>query len=233
MRFVAKRPLKRPEAPAGPQYDFFDVLQKMVRNHGDLPLREIAKGLYATPQVLHRALVGPDLPSCGLMKRLVEVLGCTPREQEAVFQAYTEANEDRIERRRRSLPMPASEASAPPVPIEATGGPGPARTLFTQNLQALYKQARSPSLRTIIKRGRSQDPPVKLSVSSLSDWLTGKSVPSDPEAVRFLTTYLTKHARFYGRQATTEPEEWLTVWNEARKESIRRRARRTHGPVPS
>ena len=124
----------------------------------------------------------------------------------------------------RSRPMPASEAT-PSVPIEATGGPGPARTLFTQNLQALYKQARSPSLRTVIKRARSQDPPVKLSVSSLSDWLTGKSVPSDPQAVRFLTTYLTKHNRLYGRQTTAEPEEWLTVWNEARKESGRRRAR--------
>ncbi|MFI6518273.1 hypothetical protein ACIBF1_22140 [Spirillospora sp. NPDC050679] len=61
---------------------------------------------------------------------------------------------------------------------------------FAAALRELYEAAGSPLVRQLVRQGAAQQPPVKLTATSFSDWLAGKSVPSRPRAVEFLTAFL-------------------------------------------
>jgi TPR repeat protein len=61
---------------------------------------------------------------------------------------------------------------------------------FTAALRDLYERSGEPPYKVLVHQGGAQKPQVKLNDSSLSEWLSGKSVPSDFAAVRFLVTYL-------------------------------------------
>ncbi|QXJ22341.1 tetratricopeptide repeat protein [Actinomadura graeca] len=71
-----------------------------------------------------------------------------------------------------------------------TGRDGDAAGGFASALRALYEAAGRPLPRILISQARAQRPPIRLNPSSLSDWMAGISVPSDPRAVGFLVSYL-------------------------------------------
>jgi hypothetical protein len=110
--------------------------------------------------------------------------------------------------------------------------PGASAALFADRLQRLYEAAGSPEYRLVVERAARQRPAIHLSDSSLSDWLTGKSVPSNQVAVRFLVTYLQDRvARRTGHRP--EPvEDWLRLHRQARlaRRAGGRPARRAASP---
>jgi hypothetical protein len=96
---MAKKPLGEPRALYGSaEYEFFDLLQRLVRRHGDLPVRAIAARaeLHCTAQVLHRALVGPSLPSTRLIDEFLDALKCSNEERATVISAFELAREQQI-----------------------------------------------------------------------------------------------------------------------------------------
>ncbi|MFD9944135.1 hypothetical protein ACFWYW_27370 [Nonomuraea sp. NPDC059023] len=100
---MPKKPLGEPKAPYGPQYDFFDLLQRTIRRHDDPSLRELGLTVHRSRAVIHRYVLGPKLPSRDLLDRLLRALSCTEEETEAVNAGYAAAYEDQI-RRRRAAP---------------------------------------------------------------------------------------------------------------------------------
>lgn len=62
---------------------------------------------------------------------------------------------------------------------------GTAVRAFAAMLKALYERAGSPTLAALVRQGGLRQPPVVLSRSSLSDWLAGRSVPSQQPVVQF------------------------------------------------
>ena len=65
---------------------------------------------------------------------------------------------------------------------------------FTRELVWLYEAAGSPTHEVLIRAARG-NPAVKLVKQTVSDWLTGKSVPSDSKSVLYLISILTALAR--------------------------------------
>ncbi|GAA2301781.1 hypothetical protein GCM10010234_50870 [Streptomyces hawaiiensis] len=183
---MAKKPLKAPDAAAGPQYDFFDLLQRLVRSHGNSSLADLVRntGLYCSRQALHRALVGPKLPSRKLVIELVRCLGCTDAEEKEALHAYDSACADQIDQKRGGrVAVAGSEAD---------------RDMFARVLHDLYEAAGRPSMRMIERMARANDPEVPMSVSSLSDWISGRTIPRDPRSVRMLAAVLRKQAERLG-----------------------------------
>ncbi|MGW6624985.1 helix-turn-helix domain-containing protein [Nocardia sp. NPDC055002] len=78
---MAKKPLAAPRAPAGPQRDFFLALQGLVMRAGDPSVGTIAEMVGRSRQVVHRALIGPALPSRDLVERLVGALAGASMEE--------------------------------------------------------------------------------------------------------------------------------------------------------
>jgi hypothetical protein len=72
--------------------------------------------------------------------------------------------------------------------------PSTAAERFAVDLRALHTAAGSPEYRKIVSQAARQDRPVKLTDSSLSDWLGGKSVPTNPRTLRFLVEFLEPQA---------------------------------------
>ncbi|MRH93298.1 transcriptional regulator [Nocardia sp. SYP-A9097] len=68
--------------------------------------------------------------------------------------------------------------------------PGAARKRFAQALTALYVAANSPTLDTLTRHGEAQNPKVDLKDATVSNWLTGESVPRKSKALRCLVEYL-------------------------------------------
>lgn len=67
---------------------------------------------------------------------------------------------------------------------------------FAQALSDLYAAAGSPPLQSLAKHAALQTPRPKVSVSSLSEWLKGSSVPSSDRAVRIVVDYLCTRRKF-------------------------------------
>ena len=63
-------------------------------------------------------------------------------------------------------------------------------TSFSALLRALYESAGSPDLATLNRQAKKQNPPLKLSDATLSDWLRGKSIPTKMREFRFLVDWL-------------------------------------------
>ncbi|MER7469590.1 hypothetical protein [Micromonospora sp. NPDC000018] len=86
---------------------------------------------------------------------------------------------------------------------------------FATALRELYEAAGSPEYRVVVRQGSQQPSPVKLTDSSLSDWLGGKSVPADPSAVRFLVPFLQGWAAKQQGYPTRPLDWWLTLRQQA------------------
>lgn len=107
--------------------------------------------------------------------------------------------------------------------------PGAAGRFWTE-LRELYAAAGEPTLGELVRQGLAQRPPVKVSDRSLSDWLTGKSVPDRPRAVAFLTAYLQAKARALCPRYEVRPAGW---WQELHKAAVtERHAGRRRGGRP-
>ncbi|MEV4511613.1 hypothetical protein AB0K00_21880 [Dactylosporangium sp. NPDC049525] len=61
---------------------------------------------------------------------------------------------------------------------------------FALHLGQLHRAAGAPKPASLISLGRQQQPPVKLTHQSWSDWMSGKTVPKDPKVVKFLVEHL-------------------------------------------
>ena len=103
---------------------------------------------------------------------------------------------------------------------------------YAQALAELYKAAGRPAYKAIVRRARQITPPVPVSDSSLSDWLSGKNVPSRRESSEFLIGLLLEEAR--RRNSRFQPQAPAGGWETARSEVVRyRRAGQGRGGRPS
>jgi tetratricopeptide (TPR) repeat protein len=115
-------------------------------------------------------------------------------------------------------------------PMRMAGHDGGHAQAFAEALRALYEQAGRPSYSVLAHQGAAQRPPIRLTDSSISDWLNGVSTPSKPAAVAFLVRYLK------GRAIQRNPEHRspaLGQWEEMRRKAqeqrhARRGGRRVH-----
>jgi hypothetical protein len=89
---------------------------------------------------------------------------------------------------------------------------------FAAELRQLYEAAGSPKHAVLVRQGGAQNPPVRLNVKSLSDWLGGVSVPSRPIAVRFLVEYLQPRAVRHGGYQRRPVDWWLSLHQRAWQE---------------
>lgn len=214
---MVKRSLGAPKVPRGPQYDFFDLLQGIVRRHGDLSLSDlVAQGVRCSRQVLHRVLVGPDLPSRPLVAMLLDVLNCSDEEKKAVEGALLRAQEDRIRRRRRDQTM-AGDKSNPAQPLRRT------QLLrikdFQRELHQLRAAAGSPSFRDIAARSGQYG--LLLPRSTLGDWFQGQHIPSNFDALLVLVhTLEAMRSAQDGSETRVDLEKWRSLWAAARPESV-------------
>ncbi|MGW5768645.1 hypothetical protein ACWEVY_05785 [Streptomyces longwoodensis] len=101
---------------------------------------------------------------------------------------------------------------------------GAAVPVFAAMLKDLYERAGSPTLSALVRQGGLQQPPVVLNTSSLSDWLAGRSVPSQQPVVQFLVAGLARQARQAGRAGA--PAGWARLWEAAVEERRQRRGGR-------
>lgn len=90
---------------------------------------------------------------------------------------------------------------------------------FQLRLRALYEQADAPSLSTLVELGRRRRPQVRLSTSSLSEWLHGEAVPRDFRTVDGLVTLLQELAARRG--ARCAPLPWQELHAAARQQEER------------
>lgn len=201
---MAKKPLGEPKAPRGPQYRFFDLLQRTVRLHGDPSLDTIrGMGLYCSRQVLHRALIGPMLPSRKLLEELLRVLQCSDEARRRILAAYEEAQEDRIQRMRHSA-LPTS------VLIDHRANSSTANE-FRDRLLELYRWSGQPSLRWIERQTR-------LPPSTVHGWLQGDHIPANYDALISLLQFL-RDRPLRGN----EHQEWEKLWDAARIKALAKR----------
>lgn len=104
----------------------------------------------------------------------------------------------------------------------------PAVQRFAEALVDLHRAAGQPSLRSIEAQARMQQPPLRVPLSSLSDWLRGKSLPAKPDAVKFLVHHLQTTAQQGQEGAPSIPmDRWMAMYEQARQQS---RAGRPPGP---
>jgi hypothetical protein len=103
---------------------------------------------------------------------------------------------------------------------------------YVQALAELYEAAGRPAYKTIVRRARQITPPIPVSDSSLSDWLSGKNVPSRRESSEFLIRLLLEEAR--RRNSRFHLQAPSGGWEAARSEAVRyRRAGQGRGGRPS
>ncbi|WP_125614401.1 hypothetical protein [Actinomadura sp. WAC 06369] len=113
---------------------------------------------------------------------------------------------------------------SPKVRGRGMGSPEPgAAERFAAALRDLYDAAGRPIYAELIRQGQAQKPPIRLRDASLSDWLSGKSTPSNPAAVHFLVTYLQGRADGHPLRTRTE---WEGLLDEAQRERCRKRGGR-------
>ncbi|RKT20053.1 tetratricopeptide repeat protein [Streptomyces sp. 1114.5] len=105
---------------------------------------------------------------------------------------------------------------------------------FAARLRTLYEQAGKPTYATLIRQADRQDPSVKLTTSSIADWLRGTSTPADGRPFRFLLAYLRSAAERRGH--SVPPETWwleqrAADWKQAHPSRGGRPAKQS-GPTP-
>ena len=194
---MAKKRLGTPLAPEGPQLDFFVRMQDFVLDCDDPSLATMATKVLRTRQVLHRALRGPDLPSRVLVADMVDLLfpdadPADDAEEHAnrkaqvkrdLLRAWSEAVADaRTRSRARDLGKQATAKAAA----------ADERARFQRALQAAYDRGGRPALKRLSMRMQQLDH--YISASTLSDWLTGKSLPRDAAVLGVLLHALSRSA---------------------------------------
>ncbi|WP_405144334.1 hypothetical protein OG589_41535 [Sphaerisporangium sp. NBC_01403] len=96
------------------------------------------------------------------------------------------------------------------TPSPATG----AALEFSVALRSLYEAAERPLYKILIRQANLKQPSIKLTHSSLSDWLAGRTAPSSQEAVRFLVDFLEARAGKRG-YVVRGPKWWEQRWEAA------------------
>jgi hypothetical protein len=192
---MAKKPLGEPRAPRGGRdYEFFDLLQGLVRRHGDPSVATLANSaqVNCTRQVLHRALVGPALPSQIVVEEIVSALNCTDDEKEMVASALLFALESRV-RAKRSM----SSSSPGDKDIRTSNRAGreisdkQERERFAAYLSRMHDEAGNSGFQRLSQA-------TKISTSTLSDWFRGKSLPAHRSNLEPLVQYLLRHGALGG-----------------------------------
>ncbi|MFF4739305.1 peptidase inhibitor family I36 protein [Streptomyces sp. NPDC001262] len=87
-------------------------------------------------------------------------------------------------------------------------------------LRALHQEAGRPSYRRLVGRARGERPPEKLSLTTLSHWFSGQTIPSDPRAFRYLVGLLQEDAERRRSAATVRDWRW---WEQLRQEALAER----------
>ena len=112
-------------------------------------------------------------------------------------------------------------------------GAGEAARRLWGELRALYEAADSPTLAHLVSLGKQQSPPEKVSDTTLSEWLNGKSVPSRQNSRVFLALVAVLQGRA-APKGTYEPRPegwWQRLLLEAQAErSAAQRAGRPQRP---
>ncbi len=117
-----------------------------------------------------------------------------------------------------------------------SAGAGAARR-FWDEFRGLYEAAGAPTLENLVRLGKQQVPPAVVSDTALSEWLTGKSVPSRGNMRLFLALVAVLQARARsGHSYEPRPEWWwqrlLAQAQEERRAAQKAgRPRRADGPV--
>ena len=102
---------------------------------------------------------------------------------------------------------------------------------FAAALRALREAAGSPTLAVLVRQASAQRPPLKVSTSSLSDWLTGKYVPSDQPVALFLIRFLRGRARQHTPDFPVPTDAW---WEQTRVAALgQRREGESRGGRPA
>ncbi|MEU1520507.1 hypothetical protein ABZ490_51905 [Streptomyces sp. NPDC005811] len=233
---MAKKPLGEPQAPPGPQYEFFDVLQRYVRRYGNKSLAELVSegNIYCTRQALHRALVGPKLPSRKLVHEIVRAVNCTIEEAETVLSAYDAACNDQLAHKRRADRETAAEKDQRSLTphVSMTGHAAQDLNAF---LHDLYLAAGRPSLREIENHASRLNPAVRMSKTTIHGWLTSKTIPMEFASLEVLIQILTQSASRLGvRPPLDSIEAAKRLWVRAvtERQSTRMSAGSPSGPSP-
>lgn len=176
---MAKRRLGVPQAPAGPQFEFFALMQDFVLRCGDMSLEAMSKEMNRSRQSLHRALRGPDLPSRPMVEHIVKKLFADDdsgraRAVDQALAAWTEAVADRTRRERGD----GAQDEEPLSRYEA------ALARFSEALREAHAQAGRPAISMMERRAAQQRPSARLTKSAVSDWMRGKALPSSSDRVR-------------------------------------------------
>jgi hypothetical protein len=186
---MAKKPLKEPDAPRGPQYDFFLLVQQLVLTHGDESVAGIASRMFCSRQVLYRALTGPKLPSRRLVEELVQALGCSAHDRSEALAAWEAAVTDQRRFRRsgesgqppqRQTQAPLRRSGRPLGPLEDTT---PGTTMFASNLRALASN-NGATVRQLAEE-------MSLAPSTMSRYFSGRRIPPRDVMERMLESIVT------------------------------------------
>ncbi|MET8167478.1 tetratricopeptide repeat protein [Streptomyces sp. NPDC005329] len=111
-------------------------------------------------------------------------------------------------------------------PLDATG-------MWARALRVLWNAAAQPTGAAIIRQAAAQNPPVKVTSSSWSDWYNGKNVPAEARTARWLVGFLRGRARRTTPGFVAEPDGWWEqAWERARAERQQRRSGRSPRAYP-
>lgn len=98
-----------------------------------------------------------------------------------------------------------------------------AQAAFTAALKELKAKAELSDNGRIIRYGRQQFPPVLFTPQTLSDWFTGRSVPSDSRKFKVLIKYLQDQALKNSGRQPTDLRRWEQLRLRARQERRQQR----------
>jgi hypothetical protein len=97
---------------------------------------------------------------------------------------------------------------------------------FAGALRRLHEQAGCPSYDRLIRLASERRPPVRLSRSALSDWLSGKTLPASEPVVVFVVSALAASIADPAVRDTFDLGWWRRAWRQARTEKRARLGRR-------
>ncbi|MEU2559399.1 hypothetical protein ABZ626_08705 [Streptomyces longispororuber] len=170
-----KRRIGEPKVPKGPQYAFFELMQRHVLNQGDRSLAALSKESRWSRQTWHKALRGPELPNRDLVKALVEHLfpeqdGTEVRRKmvEETLAAWTAAAAEQRFGSRADQPQATADTSA----VKLMGAED-TQPLGTANVP----ERQVPSGGAVVESREAAESPFR--------WNPGKQRNNLPEEVQF------------------------------------------------
>jgi tetratricopeptide (TPR) repeat protein len=92
---------------------------------------------------------------------------------------------------------------------------------FWRELEALYRAAGRPTLKSLVHLGLAQQPPIPVSASTINGWLNHKAVPTGRKNTRFLIAlidFLQARVRPDARYDRLPPAEWGRLLRAAQTE---------------